>query len=210
MDVMAARRRLMLDGAYRRVEYLESSGTQYLLLPTIIIGLDTVGYEMKSQFLEALTGTRTMCSTREIWASSRYVLSPGLSSYINYRIMFDNKGGYNYSQGTDVGYQIGDICLIKLKGNYLYYNDTPYQYDRIITGNLDTPFPIFGAYNGLDNSVSEIPHGRVYYFKLIDGDTLKFYGIPCVRKADSKPGMYDTVSKTFYTNAGTGEFIIPS
>ena len=34
--------------------------------------------------------------------------------------------------------------------------------------------------------------------------------IPCVRKADSKPGMYDTVTKTFYTNAGTGEFIVPA
>ena len=34
--------------------------------------------------------------------------------------------------------------------------------------------------------------------------------IPCVRKTDNKPGMYDTVSKTFYINAGTGEFIIPA
>lgn len=34
--------------------------------------------------------------------------------------------------------------------------------------------------------------------------------LPCVRKSDSKPGMYDTVSKTFFTNSGTGEFIIPT
>lgn len=30
--------------------------------------------------------------------------------------------------------------------------------------------------------------------------------IPCVRRADNKPGMWDTVSKQFFANAGTGEF----
>lgn len=34
----------------------------------------------------------------------------------------------------------------------------------------------------------------------------KFYGISCYRKSDNKPGMYDLVNSTFYTNAGTGEF----
>jgi hypothetical protein len=30
--------------------------------------------------------------------------------------------------------------------------------------------------------------------------------IPCIRTADNKPGMYDTVTNTFLTNSGTGEF----
>jgi hypothetical protein len=32
--------------------------------------------------------------------------------------------------------------------------------------------------------------------------------IPCYRKADNVAGMYDLFSGEFYTNAGTGEFII--
>lgn len=32
--------------------------------------------------------------------------------------------------------------------------------------------------------------------------------IPCYRKSDSKPGMWDTVSHTFFTNSGTGEFLV--
>lgn len=32
--------------------------------------------------------------------------------------------------------------------------------------------------------------------------------IPCYRKSDMKPGMYDTVTGTFYTNQGSGEFIL--
>lgn len=32
--------------------------------------------------------------------------------------------------------------------------------------------------------------------------------IPCYRKSDNKPGMYDLVTNAFFTNAGTGEFIL--
>lgn len=51
---------------------------------------------------------------------------------------------------------------------------------------------------------------RIYICKLYDGNAMIGNFVPCVRKSDSKPGMYDTVSKTFYTNAGTGEFIVPT
>lgn len=50
----------------------------------------------------------------------------------------------------------------------------------------------------------------IYNCEIYDGGNLIRSFIPCVRKSDSKPGMYDTVSKTFYTNAGTGEFIVPN
>ena len=32
--------------------------------------------------------------------------------------------------------------------------------------------------------------------------------IPCYRKVDNVAGMYDLVNDVFYTNEGTGEFII--
>lgn len=32
--------------------------------------------------------------------------------------------------------------------------------------------------------------------------------IPCYRKADNEPGMYDLVTKQFFVNQGTGEFIV--
>ena len=43
--------------------------------------------------------------------------------------------------------------------------------------------------------------------KIYDGDALVRNFIPSMRKSDNKPGMYDTVSKTFFTNSGTGEFL---
>jgi hypothetical protein len=48
----------------------------------------------------------------------------------------------------------------------------------------------------------------------LDGEIKRFY-IPCYRKVDSKPGMYDLAgsicpltNSPFYINAGTGEFLV--
>ena len=49
---------------------------------------------------------------------------------------------------------------------------------------------------------------KIYYQKIWNNDVLIRNFIPCYRKSDDKPGMYDTVNDTFYTNAGTGEFVV--
>ena len=47
---------------------------------------------------------------------------------------------------------------------------------------------------------------RLYYLKMYsDGDLVRDY-VPCYRKSDSVIGLYDLVSKTFYTNQGSGTF----
>lgn len=48
---------------------------------------------------------------------------------------------------------------------------------------------------------------QLCYCKVWDGDTPVRDFVPCYRKSDNKPGMYDLVTSTFYTNAGTGEFL---
>lgn len=52
-------------------------------------------------------------------------------------------------------------------------------------------------------------HGEMdlYYSKASVSGVDVFEMIPCYRKSDGVIGVYDTVSKTFFTNAGTGSFI---
>lgn len=40
-----------------------------------------------------------------------------------------------------------------------------------------------------------------------NGETIRHF-FPCYRKADHEAGMYDIVNGVFYTNQGTGEFIV--
>ena len=49
---------------------------------------------------------------------------------------------------------------------------------------------------------------RLYSFEYTrNGETICNL-IPCYRKSDSEPGMYDLVTGTFFTNAGTGAFTV--
>ena len=49
-------------------------------------------------------------------------------------------------------------------------------------------------------------NGRLYSAMLCDNEEIVRDLVPAVRLSDGKPGMYDFVSHTLLTNAGTGEF----
>lgn len=51
--------------------------------------------------------------------------------------------------------------------------------------------------------------GNLYRLTIKENDVIVRDFIPCYRKSDSKPGLYDIVNKQFYTNAGSGEFSFP-
>ena len=47
---------------------------------------------------------------------------------------------------------------------------------------------------------------KIYSFGFYENDAAVCVLVPCYRVADSEVGMYDLVTGTFYTNAGTGTF----
>jgi hypothetical protein len=60
---------------------------------------------------------------------------------------------------------------------------------------------------GANGGISYYSNTRIYYFLLYDGDNLVRNMIPARRNSDGVLGMYDTVTKTFFTKSGTGSFI---
>ena len=202
VDVMERRRALMamqseLPGAYRRVEYLESSGTQYIdtnIVPTVF---NACKFHIKCALLSEDTTVFYGINDFRLGGSS----FQGVSS--NYRLRRDASGATNY-----VGYvQHGEVFDQTIDNKMFYCLNQSFRMS-VSESNLNTQHLYLyaqGAKSGNTNRAL-----RVYEFSYNDmkGTAINF--IPCVRKPDNKPGMYDTVSKTFYTNAGTGEFIIPA
>ena len=48
---------------------------------------------------------------------------------------------------------------------------------------------------------------KTYYWKIFNNNVLVRNFVPCYRKNDNSVGLYDTISKQFYTNPeGTGTF----
>ena len=115
--------------------------------------------------------------------------------------------GNFYSSSTIVQSNvIYDIETALYNGNqYMRVNDKTIS-NMTLDTDVDTNYPIyiFGMNNG--GSIDYIGRGRVYKLQLYDNDVLVRNFIPCYRKSDNEIGMYDTVSKQFFTNQGTGTF----
>ena len=66
-----------------------------------------------------------------------------------------------------------------------------------------------GAYASGVRGPASFAKGKIYHFSVDRNGVLIADMYPCIRKADNKPGMYDIVRNTFYTNANSdsSEFI---
>ena len=76
--------------------------------------------------------------------------------------------------------------------------------------NISTNSRISVFHTGASLVATQFNNGRIYELIVDNPNTNKktIHLIPCYRKADHKPGMYDTVQKSFYISQGTGEFIV--
>ena len=138
-----------------------------------------------------------------------------------------------YSSGSGgagwPGHMFGFLLTLRTKRYSVYYEGITDVYDSAIDtnrhivrqesekfyidGNLLYTRPTANFTNSspvmLFNRAGENLYmmGRIYSAKIwSDGTNLSFNGIPAKRKSDGAIGMYDTVTNTFFENAGTGTF----
>lgn len=57
------------------------------------------------------------------------------------------------------------------------------------------------------STISSGFNGEIYSCRIYNNDVLIRDFVPAMRKSDNVVGLYDRVSGTFFTNAGTGSFI---
>lgn len=206
---MQRRRELMamqtggLPGAYRRVEYLESSGTQYIYTD-----------------IQAKSGIE--CSATVMWLSGSDATIFGARKASTDRILLIHQYPSRY---WTLGYGSSHTNLAQFNYDTVYNVESKAavgeQYFKVDGVTVYTGTDLTEYINNFNMALFACTFGNATEFSL--KSNARIYGlvanvngqkaadfIPCVRKSDSKPGMYDTISKTFYTNAGTGEFIVPA
>ena len=168
---------------YILLEYIESTGTQYIdtgVTPSANFDFYLDAMITSNELYQNVFGT----TTNSIF--SRVVADTLLSSSINGNA---SNGGIGFG-GAD---------------NRFYIGLSP---RRILSANgtektLKRPYSPSGTFMLLNSGTK----ARVYGAKLYDGTNLVFNLIPAKHLADNAIGMYDTVTKTFFENAGTGTFI---
>ena len=214
--MMQRRRQLMgmqtggLPGTYQTVEYIECTGTQYIVTDYVPTADETLSefvyqYTVQRNADDMIYGINTgsVAYYAEEYNTGRWYAALGLSRYSN--IQWSGYGNNLFR--THAVIDLEKITITNLESGVTRTANNNQTYSSF-TNTL--PLYIF-AWNDRGRGAGYIHHGlKIFSLKLYRAGNLSANYIPCVRKSDNKPGMYDTVSKTFYTNAGTGEFIIPS
>lgn len=207
---------MRLPKEYQEVEYLESSdGNQYFSLNNTFGSPET--------YMEK-TVCRVDCSSPD--GSSSWLIgcrynfgSRAFAISLNTNGSTYSKGCIYFNYGTQAKNPMPNLgedyrvrTSITINKNHLYVNDTDYSSKY---GYVEQPFELAGnfiLFGGRNTQAGviykSIAGTRIYYVKIdneLSNDHIEL--IPCYRKSDSKPGMYDIVSGYFYTNLGTGEFL---
>lgn len=177
---------------YIRLEYIESTGTQYIDTQTYLT--EKFKTEYKFFIPDVPLGHDGM-----VWASydtvnNRYAINiRGGNTFLLQR----HDGLLPYAQSE---FKKGVSYIIEDTLNKSIINDTIHEgeFTFLQTG---IPVGLFGNVDGLYLATI-----RMYYFKIYDGDTLVRNFIP-VLDPDGTACMYDLVEQKYYYNAGTGDFI---
>lgn len=182
-----------LPDGYVQVEYIESSGTQYV---------DT-GVTVKSNLVSQLKFHTTWNVEGVI-----YGCYPN-SDQNDYRLF--NANGVCYLDFPNSNRIFGGSMLFGViheieVGNYYVKNlatgATIVSGSPVSFSEQSNTMKVW-LYEGSDRQYGR---GKLYYLKIYEGETLVRDFVPC-KSASGEVGLYDKVSAQFYGNAGTGEFI---
>ncbi len=198
----------ILPDAYTKVDYIASTGTQYIDT-NVIPRSNNLIYEWEGR-------DDTPSGNTSLFASEHYITDS--SSVRDFSgVLHGNNTKRNIyvgrTTGMTVGYSSTDGLFHKWSLNIssdhtLYLTKdgtklTTYSWK----GELNRYNSIALFCNHTTNSFSQKASVAYRYFKIRDEAGLLFYGIPAKRNSDSVLGMYDLITKQFFINAGTGTFV---
>lgn len=172
-----------LGSYYTKLNYIESTGTQYIDSLLTMEKSDSVVMEISAK----LTNNESF---------------GGVNGYLQYKanVGSGNKGiikvDYN---GTNYVEKIYFEDTLKETNNWSSFSSSNNKIGIIGMGQ--------GNNSWWTNSSRSAQSGQWYYVKIYKNNELVRDFIPTKRNSDNEIGLYDKVTKQFFTNQGTGTFI---
>ncbi len=186
--------------AYTELEYIESTGTQYIDTG-IIPNLNT---RIKAEFNygQAPSSSQIIFGCKNV-SSNYYQIYKNISgndTFISIGFGIDN---VNNSTTVTKNFENKNIILDINKNDFSINNES-YSYRVNPTSDGFNSLGIFARHNPSDWSLASAI--KLYNFKIYNNNSLVRYFIP-VKDKNNVVCLYDKVSKTFFYNQGTGDFI---
>lgn len=191
----------IIPSEYQQLAYLRSTGTQY-----IDTGIKPTGNDratITAQFISINTyGGDTAFGTRDSMSANCFIFGAVGENGRYFEIAYgDNPLVTTGTFNSDTN--MHNFTLDKGKGyvdNVLCNDYTPQTFDCSYNAF------VFARNQGGAMQEGTCANLKVYGYRHYKNGVLTARLIPCKRKSDNVLGMYDLVSNTFLTNAGTGEF----
>ena len=188
-----------IPGEYTELQYIESTRTQYIDTGYALQETDSVEVDYYLTNLSA-TSDKFIIGQRSTGASS----DPGMwvETYSNSNTWYVRYGSTSSVNKTFANSEQSGTFIVK-KQSFSINGTEVLQpgYTSMPSGSLT----IFGRLNSGNTFYGS--YVRISSVRIKNGTTLLHNYVPVKRKSDNVLGMYDTVSKTFFTNAGSETFI---
>jgi len=181
------------------VEYLESTGTQYI--NTGITGGSGTKAEIKC-FSTNTTSNKALFGARD---ASTYYNSFTIWQTANNKIRFDYSADSSSVQLTIV-WDPTVPHILKKDGRYNYIDGVQQTSNGEKTFSCNYTFSLFGVNTGGTTAGSTCLVGRVYYCRIWNGSGSLVRDLIPVLDWNYTPCMYDKVTGQFFYNQGTGTF----
>lgn len=184
------------DG-YKSLEYIESTGTQYI--DTGIKGNNNLRVVFNLEFVSG--GEQWVLGVKR--GNERvyvYQISNTRTGYIGYGTFLAT--GFEENYGVKKEYEV-----VLNKGQQELYVNGVLKYNNAIDSNITTNANMTLFALDADGNMQGYAYAKLYSMSIWQNNTMVRNFIPAKRNSNNAVGMYDTVSQTFFTNAGTGEFI---
>ena len=184
--------KLPKDVLYTKLEYIESTGTQY-----IDTGVNATNRTVVKAKMFTNNGENKNWFGGSMSSQKNFILNSYSQNQLQYKYGLDNDWHI-----IDIGDNIvGTDFIVEYGNGHIKINDI-----KIV----DLPSNIFTDTKTLQifirNGGGAYINGKIYYFQIYEGTTLIRNMIPCFRNSDNAIGLYDEVNDVFYENSGTGTF----
>lgn len=194
-----------LPSGYTALKYLKSTGTQWIktdIAPTLETAVQVTGQRTVTSGYTSLMG----CTNPTICIP----MNNGVYAQ-RYYARFGSSAEKNIDGPLPVGSALPPTITVN-KTQAVFSTEGMANKTLAIgateIGTVDpnTRISLFGRHNG-SSGACEKTSGFLLRAKIWDDETLVADFVPAKRDADDVLGMYDLVSDTFYTNAGSGTFV---
>ena len=189
---------MALPSGYTRLDYIESSGTQYI--DTGFKPNGNTQVDIKFKMVNQGTAQQSIFGARP-GSSGRFTVFTGTNSAA-LQVDYGTESSLSSPDTAISGLSLNTMTELSMS-NALVVNGTTVKTVSAVTFTSTYNLYLFANNNA---GVVQLPSAMLLYFcKIYDNGTLVRDFIPC-KNASGAIGLWDNVNSVFYANAGTGTF----